>query len=66
MQIAILGAGQVGSILGRLWHAVGHDVTFAAGHAARPQALRAFQFDRSFMPGSDDGAWVSSPSARCT
>ena len=41
MQIAILGAGQVGSILGRLWHAVGHDVTFAAGHAARPQALAA-------------------------
>ena len=41
MQIAILGAGQVGSTLGRLWHAVGHDVTFAAGHAARPQALAA-------------------------
>jgi 8-hydroxy-5-deazaflavin:NADPH oxidoreductase len=41
MQIAILGAGQVGSTLGRLWHAAGHDVTFAARHAARPQALAA-------------------------
>jgi predicted dinucleotide-binding enzyme/3-methyladenine DNA glycosylase Tag len=41
MQIAILGAGQVGSTLGRLWHAAGHDVTFAARHVARPQALAA-------------------------
>ncbi|HJY61875.1 MAG TPA: NAD(P)-binding domain-containing protein, partial [Streptosporangiaceae bacterium] len=41
MQIAILGAGRVGSALGRLWHAAGHDVTFAARHAARPQALAA-------------------------
>jgi 8-hydroxy-5-deazaflavin:NADPH oxidoreductase len=41
VQIAILGAGQVGSTLGRLWHAAGHDVTFAARHAARPQALAA-------------------------
>jgi 8-hydroxy-5-deazaflavin:NADPH oxidoreductase len=41
VQIAILGAGQVGSTLGRLWHAAGHDVTFAARGAARPQALAA-------------------------
>jgi predicted dinucleotide-binding enzyme/3-methyladenine DNA glycosylase Tag len=41
VQIAILGAGRVGSTLGRLWHAAGHDVTFAARHAARPQALAA-------------------------
>ena len=41
MQIAILGAGLVGSTLGRLWYAAGHDVTFAARHAARPQALAA-------------------------
>ena len=41
MHIAILGAGQVGSALGRLWHAGGHDVTFAARDAARPQALAA-------------------------
>jgi 8-hydroxy-5-deazaflavin:NADPH oxidoreductase len=41
VQIAILGAGQVGSALGRLWHAAGHDVSFAARHAARPQALAA-------------------------
>jgi predicted dinucleotide-binding enzyme/3-methyladenine DNA glycosylase Tag len=41
VRIAILGAGQVGSALGRLWHAAGHDVTFAARHAARPQALAA-------------------------
>jgi predicted dinucleotide-binding enzyme/3-methyladenine DNA glycosylase Tag len=41
VQIAILGAGQVGSTLGRLWHAAGHDVTFSARHAARPRALAA-------------------------
>ena len=41
MRIAILGAGHVGSTLGRLWHAAGHDVTFAARDAARPRALAA-------------------------
>ena len=28
MKIAVLGAGRVGSTIGRLWHAAGHDVTF--------------------------------------
>ncbi|HJY65209.1 MAG TPA: NAD(P)-binding domain-containing protein, partial [Streptosporangiaceae bacterium] len=41
MQIAILGAGRVGSAVGRLWHAAGHDLTFAARDAARTQALAA-------------------------
>jgi predicted dinucleotide-binding enzyme/3-methyladenine DNA glycosylase Tag len=41
MKIAVLGAGRVGSTLGRLWHAAGHDVTFAARGAARPRALTA-------------------------
>jgi 8-hydroxy-5-deazaflavin:NADPH oxidoreductase len=41
MRIAVLGAGRVGSTIGRLWHAAGHDVTFAARHAARPRALAA-------------------------
>jgi 8-hydroxy-5-deazaflavin:NADPH oxidoreductase len=41
VQIAILGAGLVGSTAGRLWHAAGHDVTFAARHADRPRALAA-------------------------
>jgi predicted dinucleotide-binding enzyme/3-methyladenine DNA glycosylase Tag len=41
MRIAVLGAGAVGSTVGRLWHAAGHDVTFAARHAARPRALAA-------------------------
>ena len=41
MKIALLGAGRVGSTVGRLWHAAGHDVTFAARHAARPRALAA-------------------------
>jgi predicted dinucleotide-binding enzyme/3-methyladenine DNA glycosylase Tag len=39
MKIAVLGAGRVGSTLGTLWHAAGHDVTFAARDAARPRAL---------------------------
>jgi 8-hydroxy-5-deazaflavin:NADPH oxidoreductase len=41
VQIAILGAGRVGSTLGRLWYAAGHNVTFAARDAARPRALAA-------------------------
>lgn len=41
MKIAVLGAGAVGSTIGRLWHAAGHDVTFAARHAPRPRALAA-------------------------
>ena len=41
MKIAVLGAGRVGSTLGRLWYAAGHDVTFAARHATRPLALAA-------------------------
>jgi predicted dinucleotide-binding enzyme len=36
MKIAVLGAGRVGSTIGRLWHAAGHDVTFAARHVTRP------------------------------
>ena len=41
MKIAVLGAGRVGSTVGKLWHAAGHDVTFAARSAARPRALAA-------------------------
>jgi predicted dinucleotide-binding enzyme len=41
MKIAVLGAGAVGSTTGRLWHAAGHDVTFAARHATRPRAPAA-------------------------
>jgi predicted dinucleotide-binding enzyme len=41
VQITILGAGHVGSTVGQLWHAAGHDVTFAARDAARPRALAA-------------------------
>jgi predicted dinucleotide-binding enzyme/3-methyladenine DNA glycosylase Tag len=47
MKIAILGAGFVGSTLGRLWHAAGHDVTFTARHATRPRALAAELGDRA-------------------
>src|SRR6202035_3522952 len=41
VRIAILGVGRVGSTVGRLWHAAGHDVTFAARDDARPRALAA-------------------------
>ena len=30
MKIAVLGVGHIGSTVGRLWHAAGHEVTFAA------------------------------------
>ena len=35
MRIAILGAGHVGSTLGRLWHAAGHDVMIDAANSFR-------------------------------
>jgi 8-hydroxy-5-deazaflavin:NADPH oxidoreductase len=54
VQIAILGAGQVGSTLGRLWHAAGHDVTFAARHAARPQELAAELGEHAYMASVAD------------
>lgn len=54
MQIAILGAGHVGSTLGRLWHAAGHDVTFAARHAARPRALAAELGQRAHAASAAD------------
>ena len=41
MKIAVLGAGHIGSTVGRLWHTAGHEVTFAARDPAGPQALAA-------------------------
>jgi 8-hydroxy-5-deazaflavin:NADPH oxidoreductase len=41
MRIAVAGAGHIGSTVGRLWHAAGHEVTFAAQDAAGPRALAA-------------------------
>ena len=38
MKIAVLGAGHIGSTVGRLWHAAGHEVIFAARDSAAPQA----------------------------
>jgi predicted dinucleotide-binding enzyme/3-methyladenine DNA glycosylase Tag len=56
VQIAILGAGQVGSTLGRLWHAAGHDVTFAARHGTQPQALAAELGERARAASVADAA----------
>jgi 8-hydroxy-5-deazaflavin:NADPH oxidoreductase len=39
MRIAVLGTGHIGSTVGRLWHAAGHEVTFAARDPADPRAL---------------------------
>jgi predicted dinucleotide-binding enzyme/3-methyladenine DNA glycosylase Tag len=47
MRIAVLGAGRVGSAVGRHWHAAGRDVTFAARHATGPRALAAELGDRA-------------------
>jgi hypothetical protein len=49
MKIAVLGAGRVGSTVGRLWHAAGHDVTFAARHATWPRALAAELGERAHV-----------------
>ena len=54
MTIAVLGAGAVGSTIGRLWHAAGHDVTFAARHATRPRALAAELGERAHAASAAD------------
>jgi 8-hydroxy-5-deazaflavin:NADPH oxidoreductase len=59
VRIAILGAGHVGSTLGWLWHAVGHDVTFAARDAARPQALAAELGERAHAASVADAVAVA-------
>ena len=61
MKIAVLGAGAVGSTIGKLWHAAGHDVTFAARHATRPRALAAELGERAHaasVAGAAAGAEV--------
>lgn len=47
MRIAVLGAGHIGSTVGRLWHAAGHEVTFAARDTREPQTLAAELGDRA-------------------
>jgi len=54
MKIAVLGAGAVGSTIGRLWHASGHDVTFAARHTTRPRALAAELGERAHAASAAD------------
>jgi 8-hydroxy-5-deazaflavin:NADPH oxidoreductase len=54
MKIAVLGAGRVGSTIGRLWHAAGHDVTFTARHATRPRALAAELGERAHAASAAD------------
>ena len=55
MRIAVLGAGHIGSTVGRLWHAAGHEIIFAAQDAAEPQVLAAELGDRAHaatVPGA--------------
>ena len=40
--------------IGRLWHAAGHDVTFAARHATRPRALAAELGERAHAASAAD------------
>jgi 8-hydroxy-5-deazaflavin:NADPH oxidoreductase len=41
MGIAVLGVGHIGSTVGRLWHAAGHEVTFAGRDVGEPRELAA-------------------------
>ncbi len=41
MQIAIIGAGNVGAALGKRWAAAGHDILFGVRDAAAPKAAAA-------------------------
>ena len=39
MRIAVLGAGHIGSTVGRLWPAAGHEVIFAGRDEGEPREL---------------------------
>jgi len=41
MKIAVLGVGHIGSTVGRLWYAAGHEVTFAGRDDGEPRELAA-------------------------
>ena len=41
MKIAVLGVGHIGSTVGRLWHAAGHELTFAGRDEGEPRELAA-------------------------
>jgi 8-hydroxy-5-deazaflavin:NADPH oxidoreductase len=47
MKIAVLGVGHIGSTVGRLWHAAGHEVTFAGRDEREPRELAAELGDRA-------------------
>ncbi len=66
MRIAVLGAGHIGSAVGRLWYAAGHEVIFAGRDAAEPGALAGRRGDarsaagdlhRRFRFLGDAGVW---------
>lgn len=47
MRIAVLGVGHIGSTVGRLWHAAGHEVTFAGRDEGEPRELATQLGDRA-------------------
>ncbi|OLE26453.1 MAG: hypothetical protein AUG44_12965 [Actinobacteria bacterium 13_1_20CM_3_71_11] len=59
MNIAVLGAGRIGSTVGRLWHAAGHQVTFAARDLAEPRALAAELGERAHAATVPDSVAVA-------
>jgi 8-hydroxy-5-deazaflavin:NADPH oxidoreductase len=47
MRIAVLGVGHIGSTVGRLWYAAGHEVTFAGRDEGESRELAAELGDRA-------------------
>jgi len=47
MRISVLGAGHVGSTVGRLWHGAGHEVIFAGRDEGEPRKLTSELGDRA-------------------
>jgi predicted dinucleotide-binding enzyme len=47
MRITVLRAGHIGSTVGRLWHATGHEVTFAAQDSTGAHALAEQRGERA-------------------
>jgi predicted dinucleotide-binding enzyme len=47
MRTTVLRAGHIGSTVGRLWHATGHEVTFAAQDSTGAHALAEQRGERA-------------------
>lgn len=56
MKIGIIGAGNIGGTIGRLWVSAGHDVLFAVRNGRRIEAMVAGLGERAAIGSADEAA----------